>query len=153
MRAMTEEEIDKLAAGSKWATIITIRPDGSPHAIEATPFMMDGDVGFMINPAGATRKNTDADPRVLLKYTLAENGLKTWAGASIRGEGSFEKDPARIARGWRLLGELLGEDYSEASKKFVKTPGRSPLFVVKVTEKTGRCSARAGEEFAAGGAS
>jgi hypothetical protein len=79
MRAMTESEIDKLVLESKWATIITVSPDGSPYAIEATPFELDGDVCFMINPNGTTKKNVDHSERVLLKYTMTDKELRGWA--------------------------------------------------------------------------
>jgi hypothetical protein len=147
MRKMTDEEMDKLIGESKWATIITIRPDGYPYAIEATPFRLDDKIGFMINPNGTTRKNTLENPKVLLKYTQAGGDLRVWAGVSLWGEGDFTHDVELIRKGWKLLGDLLGEDYSEVSKKFTDNTERSPLFLVTIREKTGRCSAKAGEDF------
>jgi hypothetical protein len=144
---MTENEIDKLVSDSNWATIITVNPDGSPYAIEATPFDLEGEVCFMINPNGTTKKNIENSKAVLLKYTLAGKDLTVWAGVSLMGTGGFVHDPERISKGWDRLGKVMGADYSEVSLKFVKNPERSPLFAVKVREKTGRCSAKAGEAF------
>jgi nitroimidazol reductase NimA-like FMN-containing flavoprotein (pyridoxamine 5'-phosphate oxidase superfamily) len=147
MRAMTEGEIDELVSSAKWASIITVKPDGDPYAIEATPFRIGDKIGFMINPGGMTRKNTLTNPKVLLKYTFTDKDLRVWAGVSLWGEGDFVKDPEEIQKGWKLLGDLLGEDYSKVSQKFLDHPERSPLFVVDIRERTGRCSAKAGEEF------
>ncbi|MDR2349014.1 MAG: hypothetical protein LBF41_00110 [Deltaproteobacteria bacterium] len=147
MRAMKENEIDRLTDVSKWANIITTSPDGYPYAIEATPFKINGDIGFMISPKGGTSKNLVHSNKVLLKYTLASNDLEFWAGASLFGEGSYVRDPELIGKGWKLLGEIMGADYSTVAQKFIKNPENSPLFVVKVNNKTSRCSAKAGEEF------
>ncbi|MDR3153873.1 MAG: pyridoxamine 5'-phosphate oxidase family protein [Deltaproteobacteria bacterium] len=147
MRALTPEEIDKLARKAKWATIVTVSPDGSPYAIEATPFFLGDAVCFMINPNGGTRRNIDRLDRVLLKITFASRDLSLWAGVSLEGTGSFSADPETIVKGWAALGEVMGEDYARAAERFSQTPERSPLFMVKVDGSSGRCSARAGEEM------
>jgi nitroimidazol reductase NimA-like FMN-containing flavoprotein (pyridoxamine 5'-phosphate oxidase superfamily) len=145
MRPLSAEEIDVLARRAKWATIVTVRPDGRPYAVEATPFFDGESVCFMINPAGTTRRNLDRSDRVLLKITYSSRDLSLWAGVTLEGTGAFVLDPGAVARGWRLLGEATGEDYSAAAGKFARTPDRSPLFAVKVESVSGRCSARAGE--------
>jgi hypothetical protein len=144
---MSESEIDLLVQNSKWATIISISSDGYPYAIEATPFIMDGDIGFMINPKGGTSKNMENSNKVLLKYTMNSDKLEVWAGVSLFGIGAFSHDPEVIKKGWEYLGHLLGTDYSGVSQKFVNNPQSSPLFMVKVERKTGRCSYKTGEEF------
>jgi hypothetical protein len=146
---MTESEIDRAVGAIKWASIVTVRPDGRPYAIEATPFLMDGEICFMINPNGTTRKNLDHSDKVLLKFTAASKDLEGWLGVSCQGTGRFVHDGAAIGEGWALLGRVMGADYSKAAERFVKTPGRSPMLAVKVDEKTGRCSSRTGEELPA----
>jgi hypothetical protein len=146
---MTPEEIDILAVKAKWATIVTVSPDGRPYAIEATPFFMDDSVCFMINPDGATRWNLESNNRVLLKITFASKDVSMWAGVSLEGTGAFSRDPDVIVRGWRALGALMDEDYSDSAAKFSKTPERSPLLMVRVDGKSGRCSAKPGEPMPA----
>jgi len=41
----------------------------------------------------------------------------------------------------------MNRDYGEAAEKFVRTPERSPLFVVEIHEMTGRCSAGPEEDI------
>lgn len=146
MRAMREEEMRTLTAQAKWATICSVDESGGPYAIEATPFLMDDCVCFMISPRGGTFKNVSANDRVLLKYTLTWDGLARWAGVSCFGRGRFVADDALLSRGWRLLGEALGQDFSAAEKRFTGK-AKSPLFMVNVERMTGRCSAGIGEEL------
>ncbi|MDO4767211.1 MAG: pyridoxamine 5'-phosphate oxidase family protein [Pseudomonadota bacterium] len=140
MRPMTDEEIATLVRRSKWATICSASSEGVPYAVEATPYSDGGDVCFMINPRGGTWKNLCSNPKVLLKYTLTNSRLTWWAGVSAFGTGRFDPDPEAISRGFLLLGEVMGEDYSGAASR-PSRPGFSPLLRVTVEQWTGRCSA------------
>lgn len=151
MRALREEEMRELVAQAKWASICTVDESGAPYAIEATPFLMDDSVCFMISPRGGTFRNMAGNDRVLLKYTLTWDDLKGWAGVSCFGRGRFVADDALLARGWGLLGTVLGQDFSAAAARFAGK-AQSPLFMVRVERMTGRCSARAGEELRLGAA-
>ncbi|MDR2443588.1 MAG: hypothetical protein LBE31_08725 [Deltaproteobacteria bacterium] len=142
---MNESEIDKAVSSLKWASIMTVREDGRPYAIEATPFMMDGQICFMINPNGTTKKNLDHADKVLLKFTATSKDLDHWLGVSCQGTGKFIRDSKTIGEGWALLGKVMGADYTKAAEKFMATPERSPMLAVSITEKTGRCSASAGQ--------
>ena len=147
MRVMTPEEMEAVISRCNWATICTVDADGLPYAVEATPFRMDGRHCFMINPRGGTWKNLRHNDNVLLKYTLADAGLHSWAGVSCRGKGDFCLDADSLREGWRLLGQVMGEDYSRAAETFARCTDRTPLFRVRVEEITGRCSAAKGEAF------
>lgn len=144
MRAMTPEEMDRLIRRAEWATICATQPDGTPYAIEATPFWLDETVCFMINPRGGVARCVQANPKVLVKFTLADNGLLNWAGVSCHGSGGFDPDPDARRRGWRELGRVTDTDYSKAASA-LKKPDRSPLFRVRVESVTGRCSAKRDE--------
>jgi hypothetical protein len=144
---MTESEINRAIGTIKWASIVTVREDGRPYAIEATPFLMNEQICFMINPNGTTKKNLDHSDKVLIKFTAATKDLEHWLGVSCQGTGKFIHESGPIDQGWALLGQVMGADYSKAAEKFKLTPERSPMLAVTVTEKTGRCSARAGEEL------
>ena len=141
MRAMTPEEMRALIRRCAWATICTVGKDGAPYAIEATPFYIEDDPCFMINPRGGTWRNMQKSSHVLLKYTLAAPDLKGWIGVSCFGAGRFVSAPDEIREGWRLLGLVMGQDYSGAGEKFSRNPDRSPMFAVRVQTRTGRCSA------------
>lgn len=145
MRIMSDEEMRQVMRLCRWATICSVDPEGAPYAIEATPFHDGEDVCFMINPRGGTWRNVQANPRVLLKFTLASPGLLWWAGVSCHGRGGFDTDPANIRQGWALLGEVMKQDYSRFAERFCANPERSPLFRVEVRAITGRCSAAVGE--------
>lgn len=139
MRKMTSEEMDNVIHSVKWASICTVKPDGTPYAIEATPFHDDGKIGFMINPRGTTASNLRDNPSVLLKFTLATPDLSDWKGVSCMGKGSFSRDKEAIERGWNLLGEVMNADYSKIGERFGLSPEKSPLFLVVVENITGRC--------------
>jgi len=145
MRKMTEQEMLDVIALSNWANICTVGADNRPYAIEATPFPFDGHVAFMINPRGTTYKNLKTNNNVLLKYTYSELDLSAWAGVSCYGVGEFINDPELIHRGWMEFGEMLDWDVEKAADRFSKNPERSPMFLVKITEMTGRCKAKVGE--------
>lgn len=149
MRPMREEEMRCVVARAKWATICTVDESGGPYAIEATPFLMEDCVCFMISPRGGTFKSVSVSDRVLLKFTLTWDDMAGWAGVSCFGRGRFVADDALLARGWRLLGQALGQDFSAALARFAGK-AESPLFMVGVERMTGRCSARAGEELPLG---
>lgn len=141
---MSPEEAEAVIRRCKWATICTVSESGEPYAVEATPFYMNGRHCFMINPRGGTWKNVRHGRRVLLKYTLANADLSFWAGVSCFGSGEFVLDPKALREGWRLLGEAMGEDYSDAARRFEHCRDRTPLFCVSVEKITGRCSASRG---------
>ncbi len=145
MRKMTESEIVELIDISNWATICTVGADQRPYAIEATPFDLDGAIGFMINPRGATQKNLLENKNVLLKYTYAKADLSVWAGVTCYGHGEFVTDPALMRRGWEALGEVMRSDMSQLADRFCSKPERSPMLLVRVTEMTGRCNAKPGQ--------
>lgn len=146
MRPMREEEMRALVERATWATICTVDGSGAPYAIEATPFQMAGCACFMINPRGGTFTNVAQNPRVLVKYTATWDDLAGWAGVSCFGQGRFVAGADLVAEGWRLLGRVLGQDFSAAAARF-SGKARSPLFMVTVERMTGRCSARAGQEL------
>ena len=142
MRILTPEEIITITKKAKWASIITVRSDGVPFAIEATPFDTEAGTCFMINPGGGTAKNLKTSSHVLLKYTFATADLASWMGISCLGSGCFSHDPGEIRLGWELLGKVMNQDFTWAADKFCKTPERSPMLTVRIASRTGRCSAK-----------
>ena len=140
MRKMTEAEIDELIAGSNWATICTVTPNGMPYAVEATYFI-DGDkIGFMINPRGTTMQNLAHNSNLLLKITQSSKDLTSWEGVSLFGNGANVNDALEIRKGWDLLGKVMNCDYSEAAEKFSVSNKKSPYLCCSITRRTGRCS-------------
>jgi hypothetical protein len=132
---MSEGEIDLIILTLNWATIVTVRPDGRPYAIEATPFLKDKRICFMINPSGTTKKNLDFSDKVLLKFTGASRDLRNWVGVSCQGRGSFIHDSKAIINGWFLLGNVLETDCSNEAALYAFQPENSPMLSVKVTKK------------------
>ena len=147
MRKMTKEEIDQAIKHGKWATICSVTPEKNPYAIEATYFLNEENIGFMINPKGTTAANVSINPRVLVKITFTNKNLSRWAGISCFGTGSFIKNKEEILQGWKKLGDIMQTDYSRVAKMFCINPGRSPFFSVQVDRMTGRCSAKPGKSF------
>ncbi len=137
MKRMTREEMEYVVRRCKWATICTVTREMKPYAIEATPFLDGEDICFMINPAGGTRKNLETSDNVLVKFTITENGLESWAGVSCFGKGEFVSDRDAIRNGWKLLERVTGHDYGKAASKFAGGNIPGPLFRVKVSEMTG----------------
>ncbi len=147
MRKMTQEEINQALKQGKWATICSVTPEKSPYAIEATYFLCEEKIGFMINPKGTTAANVSVNPNVLMKITFTNKNLSIWAGISCFGTGSFVKDKEEILQGWKNLGDIMQTDYSKVAEKFCINPDRSPFFRVKIDSMTGRCSAKHDESF------
>lgn len=146
MRRMTDEELLTAPDFGKWASICTVTPDNRPYAVEASYFKDDsGNICFMINPRGTTMANIAANPHVLVKITFAGPGVKQWIGVSCFGNGRVETDVDRMIRGWDLLGQAMGDDYSAAAKKFAQPGKPSPMLVVAPEKWTGRCSHKQGE--------
>ncbi len=140
---MTPEEMQSVIEHQHWATICTVSPDDKPYAVEATPFLLEPDcIGFMINPNGTTRKNLLQHPDILIKYTYSSADLADWAGVSCFGTGSFCEDKDTIAKGWQLLGKIMQTDYSKAAERFLDGLMPSPLLLAKISQTTGRCSAK-----------
>ena len=146
MRPMLPDEMEYLVRQAEWATICVTEADGTPYAIEATPFRLEEDICFMINPRGGVHRCVRSNPRTLIKFTMAEPGLARWAGVSCVGFGRFDPDPEARVRGWSELGRIMNVDYSKAAATLCK-PTRSPLFRVRVDSMTGRCSATQGQPF------
>ena len=147
MRKMTQEEINQALKQGKWATICSVTPEKNPYAIEATYFLYEENIGFMINPKGTTAANVSVNPGVLVKITFTNKNLSRWAGISCFGTGSFIKKKEEILQGWEKLGAIMQIDYSRIAKKFCTNPGRSPFFRIQVDSMTGRCSAKPSESF------
>ena len=145
MRVLTAEEMALLVDSCKWATICTVSPEGRPYAVEATPYHDGEDTCFMINSRGGTWRSLQANPQVLLKYTLTNRSLSWWAGISGHGVGRFDPDPDAIRRGFDLLGMVMDTDYSKAGQHHSSQAERSPLLRVTIHKYTGRCSAGADE--------
>ncbi|WP_300675093.1 pyridoxamine 5'-phosphate oxidase family protein [Desulfoluna sp.] len=144
MRTMTIEEMETMLTHAGWATICTVRDDGTPYAVEATYFRDGADIGFMINPRGTTATHIKKRPDVLLKLTTSDAAMHHWAGISLFGKAEMVTEKNAMARGWDLLGEAMDTDYSKARDRFCSTPEKSPFLRVTVSESTGRCSARKG---------
>ncbi|MDL2260221.1 hypothetical protein LJB99_05040 [Deltaproteobacteria bacterium OttesenSCG-928-K17] len=149
MRKMTEEEIERVVASCRWATICVATEGDYPYAIEATPFTIGGDTCFMINPRGGVRKGLRQTGGVLLKYTLASPDLEDWIGVSCFGRGRFIDEPEQVREAWAALGRALRQEaaYSKVADRYDSDGRASPLFAVTVENRTGRCSAKAGERL------
>ena len=93
MATLTEKQAD-LFRGKNWATVVTLREDGSPHA---TPVWIDTDgdhVIFNTAVGRAKERHLRRDPRVAVTVLPAENqqaGYVSVTGtAEITAEGAKE---------------------------------------------------------------
>jgi len=93
MTTLTEKQAD-LFRGKNWATVVTLRADGSPHA---TPVWIDTDgehVLFNTAVGRAKERHLRRDPRVSVTVLPAENqqaGYVSVSGtAEIVEEGAFD---------------------------------------------------------------
>jgi general stress protein 26 len=78
------------------AWLVTLRPDGRPHATPLVPVWLEDCMYFATGAAEQKGKNLRADDRVLLQV----GGLDWERGLDIAVEGraSLERDPAVLAR-------------------------------------------------------
>ncbi len=140
MRNLTENEIETIVKRSKWATICTVTPKGEPYAIEATYFIDGSSLGFMINPRGTTMRNLSENAALVLKITVADDTLLSWAGVSLFGIGRNVADLDLVRKGWRRLEDVMKADYSLAAEKFTASGRPSPYLRCSVLRCSGRCS-------------
>jgi general stress protein 26 len=84
------------------AWLVTLRPDGRPHATPVVPVWLDNSMHFTTSAAEQKGKNLRADDRVLLQV-----GRLDWQGGldiAVEGRASLASDPAvlgRLAAAWR----------------------------------------------------
>jgi hypothetical protein len=105
---------DPAAAPTPWAVtcaalgdaqlawLVTLRPDGRPHATPVVPVWVDNSMHFTTGATEQKGKNLRADDRVLLQV-----GGLDWKGGldiAVEGRASLASDPAvltRLAAAWR----------------------------------------------------
>jgi general stress protein 26 len=84
------------------AWLVTLRPDGRPHATPVVPVWVDDSMHFTTGPEEQKGKNLRADDRVLLQV-----GGLDWQGGldiAVEGRAALQSDPAvldRLAAAWR----------------------------------------------------
>jgi len=143
MFKMNEEEMRLLLERRKWGTLCTVCDDGTPHAIEFTYFLMDGNICGLINPNGRSWCNVQRDPRVLFKICNTDDLCERFAAISCFGVGEFVDDRTAISKAWDELEKQLQVSpgtYAKHKARFSDPALKSPLFQLKVERMTGRAN-------------
>ncbi len=90
-----ETPVRRLLEGPNYASLATILPDGSPHAVPLWVGLEGGKVAFMTGPRSRKARNIERDPRVAISMTERDDPLTM---AAIRGRVTdrLEGDEARV---------------------------------------------------------
>ncbi len=106
MAKLSEKQAD-LFSGKNWATVVTLRKDGSPHS---TPVWIDTDgehVIFNTSIGRAKEKHLRRDPRVAVTVLPAENQQAGYV--TVNGTAELSEDGAKEHID-RLAKKYLGVD-------------------------------------------
>jgi PPOX class probable F420-dependent enzyme len=126
MAKLTEKQAD-LFRGKNWATVVTLRGDGSPHA---TPVWIDTDGDHVIfNTAigRAKERHIRRDPRVTVTVLPAEDQQAGYVSVSGTAEITEEGANAHI--------DKLAKKYIGADKYPYLQPGEQRVIVTVTPEK------------------
>jgi Pyridoxamine 5'-phosphate oxidase len=113
------------------AWLVTVRPDGRPHATPVVPVWSDDALHFTTGDDEQKGRNLRADDRVLLQV-----GRLDWEGGLdivVEGRASLASDPAllvRLAAAWRA--RWRGDWAFEARGDQLYHPGGSPVLTYSV---------------------
>jgi len=105
--AMTQEELDAFLVGSPpkpcYATVASVRRDGSPMAVPLGYLYEDGWIYFSMNPETAGTKRIRRDPRVCVTVYNDHYPVKF---AVITGEAEEYDDPGRELEKRKFMGNM-----------------------------------------------
>jgi len=95
---LTDEELQKLLAGSRTMTMATVAADGQPHLVAMWYAVIDGDVCFETKAKSQKAVNLRRDPRITC---LVEDGAtyEDLRGAAIEGTAEVSDDADLL---WRI---------------------------------------------------
>ena len=68
-----EPQIQRVLDGTSIAHLATVLPDGAPHSVPVFVGTHDGRVAFFTGPGSRKARNLQADPRVAISLTSADN--------------------------------------------------------------------------------
>ncbi|GAB3361011.1 pyridoxamine 5'-phosphate oxidase family protein [Amycolatopsis echigonensis] len=116
---MTPEEVSAYLASQRTATLVSLGPDGHPHAVAMWYAVIDGVLWFETKAKAQKAVNLRRDPRVTV---LIEDGLTydVLRGASLEGRAEVVDDPEALwAVGVNVWERYHGE-YTDEVKPMVE---------------------------------
>ncbi|WP_409180903.1 pyridoxamine 5'-phosphate oxidase family protein [Amycolatopsis sp. VS8301801F10] len=116
---MTPEEVSAYLASQRTATLVSLGPDGHPHAVAMWYAVIDGVLWFETKAKAQKAVNLRRDPRVTV---LIEDGLTYDAlrGVSLEGRAEVVDDPAAL---WAVgvgIWERYHGEYTDEVKPMVE---------------------------------
>jgi PPOX class probable F420-dependent enzyme len=125
---MTDEQCREfMIAGTRTATVATVREDGRPHAVPVW-FALDGDDIVITTQGGSVKaRNLLRDPRVTV---VVDDATPPYSFVSIDGTAEFSQDEAELRR-WaaEIARKYTGEEGVEG---FVGYAVHSRMSVVRI---------------------
>ncbi|WP_336159472.1 pyridoxamine 5'-phosphate oxidase family protein [Amycolatopsis sp. VC5-11] len=116
---MTPEEVSAYLASQRTATLVSLGPDGHPHAVAMWYAVIDGGLWFETKAKAQKAVNLRRDPRVTV---LIEDGLTydVLRGVSLEGRAEVVDDPDALwAVGVNVWERYHGE-YTDEVKPMVE---------------------------------
>jgi PPOX class probable F420-dependent enzyme len=89
------DDVRALFAGSNFAHVATVLPDGGPHSVPVWIGLEDGRLAFFTQPGTRKARNLEADPRVAISICAFDQPYRM---AQVRGRVTerLEGDPALV---------------------------------------------------------
>ncbi|WP_116201743.1 pyridoxamine 5'-phosphate oxidase family protein [Amycolatopsis circi] len=132
---MTPEEVSAYLAAQRTATLVSLGPDGHPHAVAMWFALIDGVLWFETKAKAQKAVNLRRDPRVTV---LIEDGLTydVLRGVSLEGRAEVVDDPDALwAVGVNIWERYHGE-YTDEVKPMVEFMLRKRVAVRVDVERT-----------------
>lgn len=116
---MTTGEVDAFLAAQRTATLVTIGPDGHPHAVAMWFALIDGVLWFETKAKAQKAVNLRRDPRATV---LVEDGLTydTLRGVSLEGHGVVVDDPDALFAVGVSVWERYHGPYTDEARPLVE---------------------------------
>lgn len=132
---MTDAELDEFLRGRRTATMCTINPDGSIHAVAMWYGFLDGAIAFETKEKSQKVKNLLRDDHLTVSIETGE-AYEELRGCTLMGRGEIITDPDRLFElGVSVFSRYQGE-YTEEMKPFVEIMLRKRVVVKLNVEKT-----------------
>ncbi len=132
---MTEAEIDTFLAGRRTASMCTVNPDGSIHAVAMWYGFLEGALAFETKSKSQKVRNLERNPNLTV---MIEDGdyYEELRGITLVGKGEIVDDPDRM---WELgvsVFERYNGAYTEEMRPFVELMLRKRYVVKLAVERT-----------------
>jgi PPOX class probable F420-dependent enzyme len=133
---MTAEELDDFLHGRRTATMCTLNPDGTIHAVAMWYGFLEGAIAFETKAKSQKVQNLRRNPNLTASIETGEQ-YDELRGCTLVGKGEIIDDPERMFElGISVFERYQGATYTEDMKPFVEVMLRKRVVVKLHVDKT-----------------